>query len=457
MRRKNFLMLTLVLSAFVFTLTASAQQRFVGYLTGAQEVPPNNSTARGVCTLILNSTETQMTVNCTYSGLSSPANAGHIHDMSPVGVNGMVRFPFTGVTGTSNTIGPFTFNPTPAQIADLRAKRWYFNIHSTMFPGGEIRGQVKPVTQPFDFDGDGRTDIRVFRPSANGFFTLNSVNNRISFNSFVSAGGTISSASDDYDGDGRGDLVAFFAQGTARLWRILQTGTNTVREVQWGLSTDQVLPADYDGDGKTDIAVYRRDTGIWYIIRSSDNQTQVEVFGAVSTTNPDLAVVGDFDKDGRNDLTVIRGNSGNGFPWFTRRSSDGMVQTVFWGGPPTGQSDAVFPASPVDIDGDGRQDHLIQRDSNGTTATGGNLTYFVRRSSDGQPFVLQWGLDTDARLLGDYDGDGRTDIVSRRTINGLYVWYIYQSSNGQGRVVTFGGTGDAFVEEPELEDPIGIF
>jgi len=446
-------MLTIALSAFVFSMTASAQQRFVGYLTGAQEVPANNSTARGVCTLILNSTETQMTVNCTYSGLSSPANMGHIHENGPIGVNGPVRFPFTGVTGTSNTIGPFTFNPTPAQIADLRAKRWYFNIHSANFPGGEIRGQVKLVTQPFDFDGDGRTDIRVFRPSANGFFTLNSVNNSVSFNSFVSAGGTINSASDDYDGDGRGDLVAFFTQGTARLWRILQTSTNTVREIQWGLTTDQILPADYDGDGKTDIAVYRRSDGIWYIIRSSDNQTQGEIFGLGPN---DFGMVGDFDKDGKNDLTTNRGTV-NGIAWFTRRSSDGVVQTVLWGGPPAGQSDFIFPQAQIDVDGDGRQDHMIQRDPNGATTTGAEVTYYIRRSSDGQPFVLQWGLDTDARLFGDYDGDGKTDFVARRTVNGLYVWYIYQSSNGQGRAVTFGAAGDLFVEEPELENPVEVF
>ncbi len=456
MRRKIFLMLAICVSAFVFSNTTLAQQKFNVGVNAVQEVPVRPSNGRGSCVVTLNTAETQFTVSCTYSGTTSNVVAAHIHTMGPVGVNSAVRFNFNFTGGTSGTIGPLTFNVTPAEVADLRAHGWYVNIHTVNFPGGEIRGQVKQATQPFDFDGDGRTDIRVFRPSANGFFTLNSINNSVSFNSFVSTGGTINSASDDYDGDGRGDLVAFATQGTARLWRILQTGTNTVREVQWGLADpaiDQILPADYDGDGKTDIAVYRRTTGIWYIIRSSDNQMQAEVFGLGPN---DLAVVGDFDKDGKNDLTVIRGNIGIGFSWFTRRSSDGIMQTVFWGGPPTGQSDAVFASAPIDIDGDGRQDHLIQRDSNGTT-TGGNLTYFVRRSSDGQPFVLQWGLDTDTRLLGDYDGDGRTDIVSRRTINNQYVWYIYQSSNGQGRAVTFGTTGDLFVEEPELDNPVELF
>jgi len=325
-----------------------------------------------------------------------------------------------------------------------------------MFPGGEIRGQVKPVTQPSDFDGDGRTDIRVFRSTQNGFYTLNSINNSVTFNSFAGAG-TLNSSNDDYDGDGRNDLVTFVADGTTRIWRILQTGTNTVRQVAWGstAATDQVVPADYDGDGKADIAVYRRTNGIWYIIRSSDNQRQGEVFGLGPN---DFGMVGDFDKDGRNDLTVLRGGLVGGFAWFTRRSSDGVVQTIRWGGAAQPGGDFIFPSSQIDVDGDGRQDHVIQRDPDVSVgATGDPVTYFIRRSSNAQPFVLQWGLDTDARLFGDYDGDGRTDFVARRTINGQYVWYIYQSSNGQGRAVTFGGTGDLFVEEPELENPFEIF
>ncbi|MCY7348827.1 MAG: CHRD domain-containing protein [Pyrinomonadaceae bacterium] len=447
MRRKFSLMLTIALSAFVLSTTASAQQRFVGYLTGAQEVPANNSTGKGVCTLVLNSTETQMTVNCTFSGLAASASAGHIHDTGPVGVNGPVRFGFTGVTGTSGTLGPFTFNPTPAQIADLRAKRWYFNIHSANFPGGEIRGQVKSTNQPVDFDGDGRTDIRVFRSSASAFYTLNSINNIITANFFAGTS-TIGTASDDYDGDGRGDLVLLDAFGTSRSWRILQTATNTVREIQWGLTTDQVLPADYDGDGKTDVAVYRQSTGIWYIIQSSDNQTRAEVFGLVATNN-DIGMVGDFDKDGKNDLTTVRGTT-SGVGWFTRRSSDNTLQTVFWGGPPAPAQDSVFTAAQVDIDGDGIQDYMVGRDPN-TTTTGDQLTYYIRRSSDGQSVVIPWGLDSDIKRFGDYDGDGKTDIASRRTENGQFVWYIYQSSTQTGRAVTFGQTGDLrFSESEEL-------
>jgi hypothetical protein len=436
MRKNLFLMVTIGLSAFIFSFifstTASAQQKFTVNLNVLQENPPVNSPGRGRCVLTLDTAETQITLSCTYAGLGSNASAAHIHTNGPVGVNGPVLFNLTGASGTSGTLTLAPTAVTPAQVADLRAKRWYVNIHTTNFPDGEIRGQIKIATTPSDSDGDGRTDIRVFRSSANGFYTLYSINNSVIFNAFA-GGGTIISSHDDYDGDGRNDLVAFSGEGTLRVWRILQTGSNTVREVRWGHISvnDQIVPADYDGDGKADIAVYRRSEGIWYIIRSSDNQMQAEVYGLGPN---DLANVGDFDKDGKNDLTVIR-TTANGFAWFTRRSSDGTMDVVLWGAPAT---DSSFPTVQMDIDGDGRQDHMVVRDPNGFATPGAPVTYFIRRSSDGQMFVLQWGLDTDARLFGDYDGDGKTDIVARRNEGGQLVWYIYQSSNGQGRAVPFG-------------------
>jgi hypothetical protein len=90
---------------------------------------------------------------------------------------------------------------------------------------------------------------------------------------------------------------------------------------------------------------------------------------------------------------------------------------------------------------------------------GDPVTYFILRSSDNQALIFQWGLDTDAALFGDYDGDGKTDFVARRNIGGELVWFILQSSNNynrsQPRTVRFGMTGDfrlaVPVEEPEDE------
>jgi hypothetical protein len=437
MRKNLFLMLTIGLFGFIFSTTASAQQKFTVSLDGVQENPPVNSPGRGSCVLTLDTAETQITLSCTYSGLGSNASAAHIHTDGPAGVNGPVLFNLTGASGTL-TLAPTAV--TPAQVADLRAKRWYVNIHTTNFPDGEIRGQIKIATTPFDFDGDGRTDIRVLRPGDNGFYILNSKSNSMSFNSLAGSS-TLNSANDDYDGDGRGDLVTLITSGTNRIWRILQTGSNTVREVHWGLTTDQIMPADYDGDGKIDIAVFRRPEGVWYILQSTTNQMRAESWGQAGGS--DLGYVGDFDKDGKNDLTVIRPTvTAGGVPWYTRRSSDGAMNVVLWGGSTAPASDSFFPpTAQMDIDGDGRQDHMIVRDPNGSEP-GAQLTYYIRRSSDGQMFVLQWGLDNDDRLFGDYDGDGKTDIVARRNEAGKLIWYIYQSSNGQLRALHFGSAGD---------------
>jgi hypothetical protein len=457
MQRKVFTFLLAFAAVVMFGSTAQAQQKFTAALNTIQEVPPpTNSLGRGSCVITLNTAETQISATCEYSGLSSGLISGHIHGNAAPGVNAGILFNFNPPTGsTSGTFNAGPFNVTPAQVASMRAKLFYVNLHTTNFPGGEIRGQVKIQTTPYDNDGDGRTDIRVYRPSAFTTYGINSINNTLFANIFGFAGESpvfVSSASDDYDGDGRGDIVLTRVSGSNIVWRILQTGSNSVREMFWGLSTDREMPADYDGDGKTDIAVYRSSNAFWYVMQSSNNQLRAENWGSAGN----LPIIGDFDKDGRNDFTIVRGVTGSGVGWFTRRSSDGGLTLSFWGGAPAPGGDFIFPNVQVDIDGDGIQDRMVVRDPNAPTEnpannTGDQMTYFIQRSSNNTAFVLPFGLDTDARFFGDYDGDGRTDLVARRNIGGQLIWFIYQSSNAQTRVVNFGSTGDSFADDGEDE------
>jgi glucan-binding YG repeat protein len=69
----------------------------------------------------------------------------------------------------------------------------------------------------------------------------------------------------DYDGDGKTD-VAVFRDG---IWYILNSSNREVQGLQWGLDSDIPVPADYDGDGKVDVAVFRPSDNTWYVLRST--------------------------------------------------------------------------------------------------------------------------------------------------------------------------------------------
>ncbi len=112
----------------------------------------------------------------------------------------------------------------------------------------------------FDYDGDGRADVSVFRPSSGVWYT--STNPAVNYGAiqFGQSGDKLVPA--DYDGDGRTD-VAVFRNGT---W-YLNRSQNGFVSIAFGLATDIPVPADYDGDGKADVAVFRNRT--WYLNRTT--------------------------------------------------------------------------------------------------------------------------------------------------------------------------------------------
>jgi len=111
-------------------------------LSGAAERPnPVNTTATGSGTFTL--VGNQLSYNITYSGLSSAANAGHIHGPGTAEQAVGVLVPFPNVSGTSGTLtGTLTLDA--AQLSALLGGLTYVNIHTGNNPGGEIRGQILP-------------------------------------------------------------------------------------------------------------------------------------------------------------------------------------------------------------------------------------------------------------------------------------------------------------------------
>ena len=124
---------------------ASAQQAVIykAHLTAKDEVPPNASAATGDGTFTLNPATKELTWVVTFTGLTGPATAAHIHGPAAVGVNAGVVVPFDPPKAPAGEIkGSKAL--TDDQIADLKAGKYYANIHTDTNKGGEIRGQLMP-------------------------------------------------------------------------------------------------------------------------------------------------------------------------------------------------------------------------------------------------------------------------------------------------------------------------
>ncbi len=111
---------------------------FMATLKGADEVPANDSAGTGMVMAKLDTATKTFTYNVTYSGLTGPAIAAHFHGPAAPGANAGPVIPLTSLA--SPVDGSATL--TDAQIADLEAGKWYFNIHTAAHKGGEVRGQL---------------------------------------------------------------------------------------------------------------------------------------------------------------------------------------------------------------------------------------------------------------------------------------------------------------------------
>jgi hypothetical protein len=129
------------LGAFLSTATYAYAEtlKFKANMDATQEVPPNDSKAKGTADLTYDTATKNLTWTITFDDLTGPAGAAHFHGPAEAGKNAGVAL-LIGQNLTSPAKGSATL--TEAQADDLMAGRWYINVHTAANKGGEIRGQV---------------------------------------------------------------------------------------------------------------------------------------------------------------------------------------------------------------------------------------------------------------------------------------------------------------------------
>ncbi|NCC50882.1 MAG: hypothetical protein EOM20_06655 [Spartobacteria bacterium] len=206
----------------------------------------------------------------------------------------------------------------------------------------------------------------------------------------------------DFDGDNISDLAVYHRPDGR--WYIRFSGSGDIQVTDWGWEAAYPMPADYDGDGKTDIGVYDPAVGDWYLLLSG-------VIWMYEWGWPEaLPVPGDYDGDGRFDVAVYDRATG---AWYIRESSTGTLRIETWGW------ETGLPV-PADYDGDGLTDVAVYWKDMGQ--------WFIHGSAGVDILGKNWGWAGAFPEPADYDGDGKADIAVYYPTEGD--WYIEYSGGG---------------------------
>jgi MYXO-CTERM domain-containing protein len=138
---KKIALSVFAVAAFAGVASARPMFHYEFPIDGLQEVPPVATPASGMGIVDLDTDTNMLSWTITYSGLIGSITASHFHGAAPPGVNAGVRISVGALP--SPIIGSAAV--TDLDESEITSGLWYFNLHTTFRPGGEIRGQVVPT------------------------------------------------------------------------------------------------------------------------------------------------------------------------------------------------------------------------------------------------------------------------------------------------------------------------
>jgi len=138
----------------VYEISGKQPALYVANLNGAQEVPPNSSSATGTATLLLSPDETTARVSLNFTGLSSAETVAHVHGPGAAGVTAPVLFPLP-----SGEFSDFEITLTTTDVQNLKNGLLYADVHSNNFVPGEIRGQFQTSAAASSFQFSSATNL----------------------------------------------------------------------------------------------------------------------------------------------------------------------------------------------------------------------------------------------------------------------------------------------------------
>ncbi len=313
-----------------------------------------------------------------------------------------------------------------------------------------------------DLDGDGKLDIVIFYSGSSYFSTFRNTTTTIGSITFATRQDFATPAAGngqigDLNGDGKVEVMLVnYSAATFNIYRNTSTsGTisfGTGQTVSTGSGPAYIVPKDYDGDGKADIAVSNyTGTTVYVYLNTTTTASSITLSSTVVSlatgSLPNGLIATDLDGDLKPELICANFN-GTTISVYRNISSTGSIafssQVTF----ATAGYQGPQEMGVGDFDGDGKTDLVV-----GNTNSTNNVSVFRNTASLGFITTSSFATRVDfatgagaAATVGDFDGDSKPDIISSNgqttTISILRNLVIATAPTSGGTTLNFSGIGN---------------